>query len=94
MSLSRRNPKRDTSEKAIVSALRRCGWRVDYLSAKDLPDLLLTRSGMTVLAEVKTGKAKLRPGQKALAETWTGGPLVVLRDIEDVLALNRIGRLY
>lgn len=89
----RRAAKRDLAEESIVSALRRCGWRVDYLSAKDLPDLLISGRGLTVMAEVKTGKAKLRPGQKALAETWTGGPLVVLRDIEDVIALNRIGKL-
>jgi hypothetical protein len=55
---------------------------------KDGPDLLLGLGGMTYLAEVKTGKAKLRPGQFIWHAQWGGGSVHVLRSVEDALALR------
>jgi hypothetical protein len=40
-----------------------------------------------VAIECKTGKKKLKPGQERFRETWAG-EYVVLRSVDDVLALN------
>lgn len=89
MSLHRRNARRDQSEKDIVDYLRKSGWSVDYLSAKDQPDLLLGKYGVTLLAEVKSGTKKLRPGQEKWHAAWRGGAPYVLRSVEDAAALTR-----
>jgi hypothetical protein len=84
----RRAAKRDTVEASIVGALRKTGWSVEFLSMKDGPDLLLGLGGSTYLAEVKTGKAKLRPGQFIWHAQWGGGTVHVLRSVNDALALR------
>jgi hypothetical protein len=84
----RRAAKRDTVEASIVGALRKTGWSVEFLSMKDGPDLLLGLHGSTYLAEVKTGKAKLRPGQFIWHAQWGGGTVHVLRSVEDALKLR------
>lgn len=84
----RRAAKRDASEKAIVDALRACGWSVEYLSLPDGPDLLIGRNKRTHLAEVKTGKKKLRQGQAQWHAAWRGAPVCILRDVYDVYQLN------
>lgn len=79
--------KRDASEAEIVRALRASGCSVAFVSGKDVPDLLIGLRGRNVVAEVKTGKAKLRPGQAAWADAWRGEKPVVLRSVDDALAL-------
>jgi hypothetical protein len=56
--------KRDAVESDIVQALRASGCSVAFVSGKDVPDLLIGLRGRNVVAEVKTGKAKLRPGRR------------------------------
>ena len=88
----RRAAKRDTTEKAIVEALRACGWSVLRLSQKDAPDLLIARpGGATALVEVKTGKKPLRKGQAEFAATWPTA-VYVLRSVEDVVQLAKGAR--
>jgi hypothetical protein len=93
MSLHRRAAKRDTSEKAIVAYLMAAGWSVLLLSVKDGPDLCIghqtAAGGINLLVEVKTGKGKLRQGQKDWAKAWLGHPCYVLRTVEDAEALTR-----
>jgi Holliday junction resolvase len=92
----RRAAKRDSSEADIVSTLRQLGWSVLQVSVKDGPDLFAAKhyypSGgwycRTVAIECKTGKKKLKPGQERFRETWAG-EYVVLRSVDDVLALNK-----
>jgi hypothetical protein len=80
----RRAAKRDNAELAIVQTLQSCGWTVYRLS---LPlDLLCAKRGRTLLAEVKTGSKKLRQGQEQFIAAWPG-EVVILRTIEDALAL-------
>ena len=90
----RRAAKRDASEESIVQYLRKAGWSVAYLSGTDLPDLLLGKDTaigkLNLLAEVKTGKKPLRPGQQQFADNWHGMPPFVLRSVEDAEALNRM----
>lgn len=81
--------KRDAVEASIVRILRAAGCSVAFVSGKDVPDLLIGIRGRNVVAEVKTGKAKLRPGQAAWAEAWRGDKPVVLRSVDDALALVR-----
>jgi hypothetical protein len=75
----RRAAKRDTAEAGIVATLEAHGALTYPLSGLNLPDLLVLWKGQVLLAEVKTGKAKLRPGQVAFALRW---PVEVLRTPE------------
>jgi hypothetical protein len=86
VSLHRRAAKRDTAERPIIDALRACGFAVQALSIPDGPDLLLAKAGRHGLAEVKTGTAKLRPGQRAWIAAWPA-PVYVLRSVDDAVAL-------
>lgn len=86
MSLHRRAAKRDDAEGAIVEALTQLGARVVRLSGKDMPDLLIGWKGHTYLAEVKTGRARLKPGQATFAQTWNGHPIAVLRTPDEAVS--------
>jgi Holliday junction resolvase len=63
----------------VVERLRQLGASVARVSGEDTPDLLVGWRGRTYLAEVKTGKAKLKPGQAEFARTWRGSPVATLR---------------
>jgi Holliday junction resolvase len=77
------NPKRDSSEKAIVDALRASGCAVVRLD-QPVDLLILHRStGTIALAECKTGNAKLNASQEQfLSEGW---PVYVLRGAGDAV---------
>jgi hypothetical protein len=105
MSLFRRAAKRDSSEADIVATLRQLGWSVLQVSVKDGPDLFAAKRiyrskfGEHVLRcvaiECKTGTKKLKPGQEDFRSKWQG-EYVVLRSVDDVLALNsgaKVGEL-
>ena len=80
----RRAARRDDSEPEIIEALEAAGFTVQQLT---LPvDLLLARRGWTGVAEVKTGKGKLKPSQVKFIDRWPN-PVYILRSVEDVLAL-------
>jgi Holliday junction resolvase len=92
----RRAAKRDAVESQIVEVLRKRGWSVLQVSVKDGPDLFAAKTvylrdhGLNVrrcvAIEVKTGKAKLKPGQADFARTWQG-EYVVLRNVDEALSL-------
>ena len=81
--------RRDESEAAVVKAFRDGGATVYQLSARDVPDLLVGYCGVTRLVEVKTDRAKLRPGQAAFSLRWLGAPPVVCRTAPQAVALLR-----
>jgi hypothetical protein len=85
----RQHAKRDAVEAAIVQVLRQAGCSVTFLNGKDCPDLLVGMRGRTVVLEVKTGRAKLKPGQVAWASQWQGEKPIVVRSVDDALALVR-----
>ena len=89
MSLHRRNPRRDIAESPIVSVLLKAGFAVQRISAKDVPDLLIGRNGITRQVEIKTGKAPVQPGQVTWALDWRGAPVIYLRTIEDTIRMIR-----
>jgi len=88
VSLHRRNPKRDASEKEIVEVLERRGAYVRRLSDTGVPDLLVwwPESSRVHLIECKTGKGKLRETQQ-----WdkVGLVVTVLRSAEEAMRWNR-----
>jgi hypothetical protein len=90
--LQRRAAKRDTSEPAIVDALRACGFSVVRLSAKGCPDLLVGRGGITRVIEVKTGTEQLNDAQRAWWASWNS-PAIILRTVEDVPRLAKYWHL-
>jgi hypothetical protein len=42
-----------------------------------------------VLVEVKTDKGRYTPAQIAFMQTWNGGPVATIRDVEGALTLAR-----
>lgn len=80
--------KRDTAEAPIVARLRAHGAEVTPIDGRDVPDLLVSYRGSWGVAEVKTGKAALRPGQIAWAARQKA-PVPVLRTPEDAEAWLR-----
>lgn len=89
MTLHRFAARRDASEPSIIATLELLGFSVVRLSIEDGPDLLIGRNGITRVAEVKTGDAKLRPGQVEWWQAWRGNGSIVLRSIDDAVMLGR-----
>jgi hypothetical protein len=88
VSLHRRAARRDQVEPAIVAALAQCGWQVMRLSIPGAPDLLCCRAGVIVLCEVKARTGKLTKDQREWHAWWKGPPPVILRTVDDVIALT------
>lgn len=86
MSLSRRNPRRDTVEPAIVEALQALGWTITRVSGKGAPDILARRqghasglpSGLCFGFEIKAEK-----GRRTKAQQESQWP--ILRSVDDAL---------
>lgn len=88
----RRAAKIDANQPAIVAALRKAGATVYSLAAvgQGIPDLLVGYSGKTALIEVKDGSKPpsaraLTPDQQQWHQSWTGGTLAVVPDVEAAL---------
>ena len=77
--------RRDDNEPEIVTALETCGARVVRLSVPGGPDLLVGFRGATFLVEVKGPKGKLTDRQVKWITDWRGGPVHVVRSIDDAL---------
>lgn len=88
MSLSRRNPRRDANEGAVVAACRALGWKVKAISAKGFADLVVQdATGRTLLIEVKTADGKPTPAQlQARGEGWQ---IVTVRTVDQAVAMLR-----
>lgn len=81
----------DANAGEIVSALRRVGAVVRFVEfahgIAGCPDLLVGWRGVTYLLEVKTPKGRLSDAQKKFHAEWTGGPIYVVRSVEEALAV-------
>lgn len=77
----------DANQREIISALRGIGATVQLLHqvGGGCPDLLVGFGGQTVLLEVKNpeGRDRLQPEQEAWHNVWKGGPLGVVRSVEE-----------
>ena len=82
----------DTIHGPVVAALRASGCTVEPIQGAraGVPDLLVGWGGVTDLVEVKSGNKAahaLTEAQEAWHRTWRGRPVVVVRSVEDALAL-------
>ena len=73
--------RRDTTEPEIIMALEQMGFHVEQISAPGLPDLLLSRAGQWLVAEVKTGKGRLTKAQHVFHGA-AKAPIPLLRTVE------------
>jgi len=92
--------RRDKNEKPIVTALRKAGASVEYLSAMGCPDLLVGYRGVNYLIEIKAEHGKceshgkktesgLRDTQERWWRLWRGMRPIVATTSEE--ALRAIG---
>ena len=82
--LMRYAAKRDTTEAAIVDALRRFGCTVVPLSQPGIPDLLVrTPDGRAHVVECKAPGGSRTPAQLKFQQTW--GPVPILRSSEEAV---------
>jgi hypothetical protein len=79
----RRAAKRDTTERAIVDALRQAGCLVLQLDAFDL---LVFRRGQFFMFDAKTGQGPGDVGPRAV-NRGPGWPLCYVRSVSEALAL-------
>ena len=82
-------PKRtDRNQCEIVMALRAMGASVTptHTIGHGFPDLAIGFHGVTLLAEVKNGKAGLTPDEQAWHAAWRG-QVCILRTVDDVARL-------
>ena len=99
--------KRDANEPEITRALRGVGATVVMLDGRaGLPDLLVGHRGVTYLMEVKQdgtarvkqndrdGRDGLDVDQHVFFESWTGGPCVAVRSVDEAInvVLGRAGK--
>ena len=85
----RRTARRDATEKPIVDALRAAGASVAFLVGTGVPDIVVGYHGRLTLCEVKSGDGEMTVDQQKWHAGWKGAPVVVLRTVEDALALIR-----
>ncbi len=81
----RYDAKRDANEQKIINALEAAFCSVVKINEKDVPDLLVGKSGQTYLLEVKSERGRLSAGQDEFVRTWRGGPAVVVRTVDEAL---------
>ena len=73
----------------ISDALRQGGASVHSLHREGggCPDLLVGFRGVTLVAEVKTDDGKMNDLQSDWHAKWKGGPVAILRTLDDVVCL-------
>lgn len=83
--------KTDDNATAIADALRAVGavvWFIEGAHGKaGVPDLLVGFRGHTFLLEVKMPKGQVSEAQKKFFEQWNGATAVVVRDVDEALAV-------
>lgn len=80
--------KRDANEPAIIRVLEAMGWHVERISARGVPDLLMSRSGEWRLAEVKMPGEALTPDQEAFRQR-AKAPVPTFTSRDDVFEWER-----
>lgn len=85
--------------RACADYLRAAGWYVIRIQQglgahKGISDLICIRGGRVVFAECKTPRGRLSDWQEGFrrAVTTAGGEYVVLRSVEDAIALSEEAR--
>lgn len=76
--IPRYTARRDQTEPSVVGALERCGFCVERLSQRGVPDLLVSRRGQWHMVECKAGKRGMTPDQQDFRARHHA-PVIVLR---------------
>lgn len=78
----------DTTQPAIVRALRDCGWTVLDLSAvgHGCPDICVGAAGVNVFLELKSARGHLTPPQVEWHDEWRG-QVAIARDMDEAVAI-------
>jgi hypothetical protein len=86
--------KKDANHAELVAAFKKLGVGVMDLSVMGcgVPDLLLWCAKRYLLVDIKNrktgyGRRGLNKNQKDWADEWTGGPVYLVYDMDDVVAL-------
>jgi len=94
----RRAAKVDDNQAKIVQALRDCGCSVQSLAAvgNGVPDLLVSRGGITFVMEVKDGKKPpskrcLTPAQQEWVRNWQG-IVHIVESVDDAIGILKYCR--
>jgi len=89
VTLPRYAARRDTNHAEIRDGLRQCGFSVFDAGSVggSYPDLVVGAHGITFLMEVKAFGGKVSDGQSRFAANWRGGPVSVVRTLEDALGV-------
>ena len=89
----------DSNQADIVAALRQCGATVQLLHqvGGGCPDLLVGFRGQNLLIEVKDGAKppsarNLTPDQQSWHAAWSGGPVYVIIDVSQAMAVITKGQ--
>jgi len=84
----------DANQPSIVKTLRQLGFLVHHThsAGAGFPDLLITKHGINILAEIKDGSKTpsardLNPKQREFFRSWSGSKCVLTCD-DDCLSLN------
>lgn len=91
MSLHRYAAKRDENEPQVVRVLEACGWKVEKLSGKGVPDLLCGWHRKMMLVEVKMPGEKLNDVQEKWHAAWPG-EVQIVHDVHEALAVAEWGK--
>ena len=94
----RYRPRLDSTQRAIVEALRACGCTVVSLAGvgAGVPDLLCGVGGRTILLEVKSPKkvhrraTEMQATQDRWMERWRGGEVFVVHDVPSAMLACRL----
>ena len=82
--------KTDFNQQEIIDAMRKMGASVTNLSRVGVgcPDLLVGYCSVTLLVEVKSNpKAKYTPDQEKWLQTWKGGTVARIDNIDSAIKL-------
>ena len=83
--------RKDANHNKIKAALEEVGFSVLDLHTVGCgaPDLLVSKLGLTCLAEVKTPTGKLNADQKRFIARWNGR-VEILTSVDDVIRLEKL----
>lgn len=87
--MRRKADRRDQNEKDIISYLERCGCRVQQLSQRGVPDLLVGAGDFNLLMEVKMPGGKLTPDQQGFFKKWGNTQVAVVTSRSDAKKVIR-----
>ena len=88
MTINRFAARADSNRAEIVEVFLAHGWTV--YDVRRPVDLMLGKGGITILVEIKRGKGKHTKAQTKFMESWKGGAVITIRDVEGAVTVARM----